>query len=145
MGSPLASLLSDVCMNWLIDQSQKIVTQPLQLYTYVDNCFVTFEERAHFTEFYKHLKSIHPNIQFTYELPQNNQLALLDVWNSNQDGKLALKTYRKPTYTGLYIKWQNFVSLKYKINLVRTSCTELIIFAIPIHLSSKISKLFPSC
>ena len=70
-------------------------------------------------EFYKHLNSIHPNIQFTYELAQNNQLAFLDVWISNQDGKLALKTYRKPTHTGLYIKWHSFVPLKYKINLVR--------------------------
>ena len=46
-------------------------------------------------------------------------MAFLDVRISNQDGKLALKTYRKPTHTGLYIKWQSFVPLKYKINLVR--------------------------
>ena len=118
MGSRLAPSLSDVCMRWLTDQSQKIATQPVQLYRYVDDCFATFEERAHITKFYKHLNSIHPNIQFTYELAQNN-LAFLDVWISNQDGKLALKTYRKPTHTGLYIKWQSFVPLKYKINLVR--------------------------
>ena len=98
MGSQLAPLLSDVCINWLIDQSQKIGTQPVQLYRYVDDCFATFEKRAHITEFYKHLNSIHPNIQFTYELAQHNQLAFLDVWISNQDGKLALKTYRKPTH-----------------------------------------------
>ena len=91
----------------------------MQLYRYVDDCFATFEKRAHIAEFYKHLNSIHPNIQFTYELAQNNQLAFLDVWISNQDGKLALKTYRKPTHTGLYIKCQSFVPLKYKINLVR--------------------------
>ena len=46
-------------------------------------------------------------------------MAFLDVWISNQDGKLALKTYRKPTHTELYIKWQSFVPLKHKINLVR--------------------------
>ena len=33
--------------------------------------------------------------------------------------KTSLKTYRKPTHTGLHIKWQSFVPLKYKINLVR--------------------------
>ena len=49
MGSPLAPLLSDVCMNWLIDQSQKIETQPLQLYRYVHDCFATFEKtRPHY-------------------------------------------------------------------------------------------------
>ena len=91
-------------MNWLIDQSQKIAIQPLQLYRYGDECFTLFEERAHIIEFYKHLNSIHPNIQFTYKLAQNNQLAFLDEWINNQDRKLALKTYRKPTHTGLCIK-----------------------------------------
>ena len=43
----------------------------------------------------------------------------LKQWISNQDGKLVLKTFREPTHTGLYIKWQSFVPLKYKINLVR--------------------------
>ena len=119
MGSPLALLLSDVCMNWFIDQCQNIITQPLQLYRYVDDIFATFQEQARIIEFYKHLNSIHSNIQFTYELAQNNQLAFLDVWINNQNEKLTLKTYRKPTHTRLYIKWQSFVLLKYKINLVR--------------------------
>ena len=57
--------------------------------------------------------------KFTNKLAQNNQLAFLDVWINNQDGKLTLKTYRKPTHTGLHIKWQSLVPLKYKINLVR--------------------------
>ena len=110
---------ADVCMNWLIDQCQNIITQPLQLYKYVDDIFATFEEQVHIIEFYKHLNSIHPNIQNTYELAQNNQLAFLDISINYQDGKLTLKTYRKPTHTGLYIKWQSFAPLKYKINLVR--------------------------
>ena len=115
----IAPLLSGVCMNWLSDQNQKIATRSVQLYRFVDDCFATFEERAHITEFYKHPNSIHPNIQFTYELAQNNQLAFLNVLISNQDEKLVLKTYRKPTHTGLCIKWQSFVPLKYQINLVR--------------------------
>ena len=145
MGSPFAPLLSDVCMNWLIDQSQKIETQPMQLYRYVDDCFATFEKRAHITEFYKHLNSIHPNIQFTYELAQNNQLAFLDVWISNQDGKPAIKTYRKPTHTGLYIKWQSFVPLKYKINLVRNLLHRAYKICNSYSLIHEISKLFPPC
>ena len=119
MGLLLPHYSQDVCMNWLIDQCQNITTQPLQLYRYVDDIFTPFEEQAHIIEFYKHLNSIHPNIQFTYEQAQNNQLAFLDVWINNQDGKLTLKTYRKPTHTELYIKWQSFVLLKYQINLAR--------------------------
>ena len=78
-----------------------------------------FTKESDIFEFFKHLNTIHPNIQFTYELAQNKKLAFLDVWINNEDGELKLNTYRKPTNTGLYIKWQSFVPLKYKINLIR--------------------------
>ena len=67
MGSPLAPLFSDVCMNWLIDQSQKIATQPVQLYRYVDGCFAAFEERAQLPNF----TNILTLFTQTYNLPMN--------------------------------------------------------------------------
>ena len=59
---------------------KKIETQPVQLYRYVDDCFATFEKRAHITEFYNILILIHPNIQFTYELAQNNHIGFLGCY-----------------------------------------------------------------
>ena len=40
-------------------------------------------------------------MQFIYEVAQNIQLTFLYVWIDDQDGKSTLKTYRKPTHTGL--------------------------------------------
>jgi len=42
MGSPIAPLLADVCMNWLVNESKKFDTQPQLFYRYVDDCFAVF-------------------------------------------------------------------------------------------------------
>ena len=35
------------------------------------------------------------------------------------DGTLTTQVYRKPTYTGLYLRWDSFVPKQYKIGLVK--------------------------
>jgi len=45
MGSPIAPLLTDVCMNWLINESKKFDTQPQLFYRYVDDCFAVFSTK----------------------------------------------------------------------------------------------------
>ena len=42
MGSPIAPLIADVCMNWVLDQIPNNVTQPSILIRYVDDLFCTF-------------------------------------------------------------------------------------------------------
>jgi len=42
MGSPIAPLLANVCINWLINESKKFDTQPQLFYRYVDDCFAVF-------------------------------------------------------------------------------------------------------
>ena len=50
--------------------------------------------------FFDHLNSVDPNINFTMELEQDDNLAFLDVLvMRTQDGKLATKVHRKPTHT----------------------------------------------
>jgi len=51
--------------------------------------------------------------------PRLCQLAFSDVWVDANNNKIALKTYRQPTNTGHYIKWQSFVPQRYKFNLVK--------------------------
>ena len=45
MGSPLAPLLADLCMNWIIDQTKQIRPQPTLFYRYVDDCFALFSSQ----------------------------------------------------------------------------------------------------
>ena len=120
MVSPLAPLLVNLCMNWIIDQTKQIRPQPTLFHRYVDDRFALFSSQNKILKFYQQLNMIHPNIQFTYEAAENHQMPFLDVWIDNTEGILKLSTYRKPSNTGLYINRQSFIPSCHKLNLVKT-------------------------
>jgi len=78
MGIPLAPLMADVCMDWVIDQTSKFQHQPKMFYRYVDDCFAIFS-KSQIDHFFNQLNQIHPQIQFTVEYKIENHLPFLDV------------------------------------------------------------------
>ena len=51
-------------------------------------------------DFYRHLNSIEPSIQFTLETESEGKVAFLDVLMSlNPDGSIDMTVHRKPTPT----------------------------------------------
>ena len=62
MGSLLAPLLADLCLNWTIDQTKQIRPQPTLFDRYVDDCFALFSSQKEILKFYQQLNLIHPNI-----------------------------------------------------------------------------------
>ena len=61
----------------------------------------------------------HKCIQFTKEEEVSGVLPFLDVLvTRNNLGIISTSLYRKPTYSGLYLKWESFVPKKYKRGLV---------------------------
>ena len=119
MGSPIAPLLADVCMNWVLDQIPNNITQPSILIRYVDDLFCTFSDRNQLDNYFQSISNIHPNITFSKELETNNHLAYLDISINKSNGKFETSVFRKKTSTGLYTKWNSLCLLKYKRNLVR--------------------------
>ena len=49
------------------------------------------------------LNNSHKQIQFTYEVEQNNKLPLLDVLLIKNANNEDTTVYRKPTYTNIYL------------------------------------------
>ena len=49
------------------------------------------------------LNSSHKQIQFTYEVEQNNKLPLLDVLLIKNANNVDTTVYRKPTDTNIYL------------------------------------------
>ena len=92
--------------------------KPFVFYRYVDDCFSVFNDKKSVVEFEKILNSIHSNIAFTTELQTKNRLRFLDVLVDNSGLSLVTSTFRKPTHTGLYTKWNSFVLRRFKINLI---------------------------
>ena len=82
MGSPIAPLMADVCMNYVIDQALVVTSpecRPDLLCRYVDDLFLLFPNEDSLNRFFTNINSVHRNIVFTKQLETNNCLHFLDV------------------------------------------------------------------
>ena len=82
------------------------------------------ENSANLSRLPKVFNSAHPNIKFTLENEENNQIAFLDVLlRRRSDGSLQRNIHRKPTWNNQYIHFKSFVPLDRKRNLIRCLST----------------------
>ena len=109
MGSPIALLLADVCMNWVTNQAMDVsrtAEKPNLLVRYVDDIFCIFPNQNTLEKFFYTITHLRPNIKFTKETEQDNQLAYLDVLvKRNNNNELETAVFCKKTHAGLYIKY----------------------------------------
>ena len=71
--------------------------------------------------FFQFLNNQHKNIQFTKDDELDNSLPFLDMYiyiTHNDDGTLSTSIYRKPIFSGLYLKWNSYVPKQFKTGLV---------------------------
>ena len=94
-------------------------TKPLFYCRYVDDTYLVFENRSQMVEFFKFMNEQCECIKFTKEEEHSNQLPFLDVLvKRNSEGKISTTLYRKPTFSGLYLRWDSFVPKQYKRGLI---------------------------
>ena len=115
MGSPIAPLLADVCMNWVINQAMDVSTtaeKPNLLVRYVDDIFCIFPNQNTLEKIFYTLTHLHPNITFTKETEQDNQLAYLDVLvKRNRNNELETAVFRKKLTQDFTPSFRLYVSL----------------------------------
>ena len=87
---------------------------------FVDDTFVIFQNEKELEEFLIRLNGLHSSLQFTFEKEKNNSLPFLDVQVELTKGSYETKVYRKPTFTGQYLRWESFTTIKRKASLVST-------------------------
>ena len=85
---------------------------------YVDDLFLLFHHPSHVKKFYDYLNKQHQRIQFTYELETSKGLPYLDTFVSKCGNIFRTSSYRKPTNTGLGLKYSSAISYEYKMNLI---------------------------
>jgi len=123
MGSPIAPLMADVCMNYVIDQALALTPpecRPDLLCRYEDDLFLLFPNEDSLNRYFTNIKSVNRNIVFAKKLETNNCLHFLDVLIEKTSTGFITSTHRKPTNTGLYSKWSSFVPLLRERNLVNS-------------------------
>ena len=121
MGSPLGPVMANIFMCELERKAleQYNGTLPSLYRRYVDDTFLVFNTRSDMLSFFKWMNKQHPSITFTKEEEQDNKLSFLDVLlTRTTDGSIVTSIYRKPTFSGLYMKWDSFVPKSYKKGLV---------------------------
>ena len=120
MGSPPGNLFANILIlfhekSWL--RNCPSAFKPFLYQRYVDDCFLFFKSFDHVSRFLNHLNHQHSNISFTSELEKDAKLPFLDVEIFCSNGKFSTSVYRKPTFSGLFTHFHNFIPLAYKRSL----------------------------
>ena len=87
---------------------------------YVDDIFCMVKSEKNAEIFLNFLNKQHNNLKFTMETEVEMKLPFLDVLIQKDGSKLTTKVYRKNTDTGLLTSFKSFVSLNYKLGLIKT-------------------------
>ena len=115
MGSPLGPVIANIFMSELETITIPLLDKIVQNWKrYVDDTFAfVIQDKIEYV--LDKLNSFDENIQFTYEIENENKIPFLDVLIiRNSDDSLSTTVYRKPTNTDLYINWKSHSPIEWK-------------------------------
>ncbi|BHF80446.1 hypothetical protein SprV_0702357400 [Sparganum proliferum] len=122
-GTPMGLPISGFIAEAVLQRLESLVFQhhkPKFWARYVDDTFVVIE-RDQVLTFQEHLNAVFPDIQFTMEEEENNQLAFLDALVCRKDcGGLKTKVFRKATNTMRALNFSSNHPISHKRSCVRT-------------------------
>jgi len=117
MGSPLGPALANIFVGHQEEKLFSFANRPLAYFRYVDDTFAVFNNEDDCNAFLSHRNSLHPSLRFAHEREFNHSLPFLDVLVERLGSEFSTSVYRKPTFTGQYLRWNSFSAHKRKINL----------------------------
>lgn len=119
MGLPISPILADIVMEYLLDKALENLDYELKTCVkYVDDLFLVVP-RDKISQTLNTFNSIHPSIQFTHEMENNNILPFLDVLViHNPNGTLQFDWYTKPTSSGRLLNFLSNHPLTQKLNVM---------------------------
>ena len=132
MGSSLGPTLANIFVGFCEANLFTKIDRPLMYYGYVDDPFCLFKNEKDADSFLIQLNSMHLSLKFTVEKESNHQLAFLQVdgWTPFKTSTAFLTSvYRKPTFSGLYTRWDSFCPQQRKINLIKTVIHRALVFS----------------
>lgn len=120
MGSPLSPWLTEVYMNHfegrLFNSNNHLIRNIVCWHRYVDDVFCIWTgSTRQLDNFLNFLNSLNPNIQFTLETENNDQLNFLDLTITRINNKLKFGIYRKPTTSDTIIPFDSSQSHQIKM------------------------------
>ena len=120
MGSPLGPVLAGIFMVELKFQIPTLRNNMvLNWKRFVDDT-MGYVKNGSIDIILSKLNSFHPNMQFTYEIEEENKLLFLDVLLIRNGNFIEAKVYRKPTSNDIFLNWKSFVPNTWKRSTLRT-------------------------
>ena len=104
MGSPLGPALANMFEAFCESKLFRNTKKPLLCHRYVDDTFVAFNNEENCEQFLCHRYYLHPSLRFTFEKECDNCLIFIDVLVEKYDTEFIISVYRKPTFTGQYLR-----------------------------------------
>ena len=119
MGSSLGATLANIFVGYQEAKLFNIAKRPLLYFRYVNDTFAVFNNEEDCSTFFTHLNSLHPQYASpTKRNPITLSLLFLEMLVERHDSEFLTSVYRKPTFTGQYLRWNSFSPQKRKINLI---------------------------
>ena len=104
MGSPFGPALANIFVGYSKFKLFQTTSEPELYYRYMENTFVVFSNGDECDLFLDSLNSLHPSLRFIFEKESNLALPFLDVLVEKSSSKFITSIYRKPTFTGQYLR-----------------------------------------
>ena len=87
------------------------------------------------------LNSLHRALKFSMESEEDGKLPFMDVLVRREETGFTTAVCRKPTFTGLYTRWDSYCSTSRKIAFIRSLTHSAKTICSPIYPSDEIGKL----
>ena len=92
----------------------------INIHIFVDDMFSVFPCWSDSEQFVHLLNDLHPALRLTLGEERDGKLSFMDVFLERVPGGFQQSVYLKPTFTGLYTRWDFFAPTSEKINLIRS-------------------------
>ena len=117
-----------MCFSFVIEDGKRVVNKSKVCWRLldevcwrlVDDTFAIFDHETEAHEFQTKLNRLYPFLKFAFEKQKGKCLPFLDIYVERTDIDFEISVYRKPTFTGQYLRWKSYSPLKCKISLIST-------------------------
>ena len=141
LGSPLGPALANIFVEYYEEKLFSQTQKPPTCFRYVDDTLAIFDHEAEADEFLTKLNCLYPSFRFTFEKEKEKCLSFLDVYVEKTDAGFETSVYRKPTFTGQYLRWESFSPLKRKISLISALVHQALMICIKRRLNGEIERI----
>jgi len=137
LGLALAETFVGFHESRLFDNTAK----PSVYFRYVDDSFVIFGSELDCDHFQEKLNLLHPALKFTVEKEQNNSLHFPDVLVEKDGTRFLTCIYRKPMFTGQYIRWNSFSLKTRKISFIKSLVNRALMICSKTKLGAELDRI----